>query len=288
MDWQKPLAPLEHAVCILISSACIAFSPQKFGRKADAIFALILYQGHWDTENHRASYSGVKQEASGPLPTTSSTYRKLPFRVWCIGYSRLSLLLLLFLVQRHISVLAWPPGKSVWLWAKRTFWAPLAVGPQYPWLHLRFWLISFPISKPLIFMGDQDVALCLLLFLSAKKHTKSIKSDSFYWECVCILQDFRRKRNYSISEPLQHLQLVPLPQHLHCQSVLCKSAFFVDRGSPQNWCGGVYSKPKWRTKKKKIQAMDTSKKIACVSGRTAAPRVSLPPRLSCAKLCLLS
>lgn len=232
MDWQKPLAPLEHAVCILISPACIASSPQKFGRKADAIFALILYPRPL---RHRKPQGKLLKEQNKSLwPVTNNFIQhtgNYPLEFDAPGYTRLSLFILLFLVQRHISVLAWPPGKSVWLWAKRTFWAPLAVGPQCPWLHLRFWLISFPISKPL-FYGRPRCSTVPTSVLVCKK-TKSIERVILSIESVCVFCRTSEKRNYSISEPLQHLRLVPLPPA--SSSSICSlqiSTFFCWLGIP--------------------------------------------------------
>lgn len=146
----------------------------------------------------------------------------------------------------------------------------------------------FPFQS-LSFMGDWDVAVCLLLFLSAKKQKVNRKSDSFYWECVCILQDFREKKLQYFRTASTSTAGTPTPSIFIINLFFANQHFFVDQGSPQNWCGGLCRKPKW-TKKKKKNSSDghTSKKINLCLWEDSSPRCSLPPRaFLCQGLCLL-
>lgn len=144
------------------------------------------------------------------------------------GYSRLSLFILLFLVRGISLCLLDHLGNLFGYEQKGHFEHPLLWVHSIPWLHLRFWLISFPISKPL-FYGRPRCSTVPTSVLVCKK-TKSIKSDSFYWECVCIL---RLQKETTVFLNLFNIYSWYLyPQHLHCQSVLCKSAFFCWSGRP--------------------------------------------------------
>lgn len=72
-------------------------------------------------------------------------------------------------------------------------------------------------------MGDRDVALCLLLFLSEKKQKVNRKSDSF---SVCVFAGLQRKETTVFLNLFNIYSWYPYPQHLHLQSALCKSEFF--------------------------------------------------------------
>lgn len=95
----------------------------------------------------------------------------------------------------------------------------------------------FPFQS-LSFMGDQDVALCLLLFLSAKKH--KVNKEWFFLLRVCVyFAGLQRKETTVFLNLFNIYSWYPYPQHLHCQSVLCKSAFFCWSGIPTElmWWG---------------------------------------------------
>lgn len=117
---------------------------------------------------------------------------------------------------------------------KGHFWAPLAVGPQYPWLLLRFWLISFPISKPL-FYGGPRCSIVPTSVLVWKKQKVNRKSDSF---SVCVFAGLQRKETTVFLNLFNIYSSYPYPQHLHLQSALCKSEFFCWLGNPTElmWC----------------------------------------------------
>ena len=89
----------------------------------------------------------------------------------------------------------------------------------------------FPFQS-LSFMGDWDVAVCLLLFLSAKKQKVNRKSDSFYWECVCILQDFREKKLQYFRTASTSTAGTPTPSIFIVNLFFANQHFFLLIGDP--------------------------------------------------------
>ena len=104
----------------------------------------------------------------------------------------------------------------------------------------------FPFQS-LSFMGDRDVALRLLLFLS-EKNKNSIERVIL---SVCVfLQDFREKKLQCFWTSSTSTAGTPTPSIFTFNLLFANQNFFVDWGAPQNWCGVMCSKPKWIKKKK--------------------------------------